>query len=888
MKRTLLLLAGLAITSISFAQEAGDLDTSYGTSGKTLVNISVGDYNIIAQAIQPDGKTIMAGYFDDGGWNFGLLLMRLNADGTIDPTFSGGIVVDETKYAPVNVMVQSTGKIVVQTDYLIHRYNADGTADATFGNNGTVAQSATLQDFYLNASVLTAENKIVAAYRSPDGQMQYIVRYTADGFPDVTFSLDSILEFAWPTPSYSFYGITVQSDGKYLLGAGSNTLNVNYFKRVNAIGTFDTFFGTSGTVTLPELGYYQGSIAQPDGKSLWLYGDFENFSLRRLNSNGTVDATFGTSGTVTTDNTCNWFNMKLALQADGKPLVATNTTIGTNPVESANQDITVFRFNTNGTHDTTFDGDGKFSYGLFADNRDDFAGIGCFDGKIILTGNSYSAANFKRIAMVRLTGEGAFDATFSTSGKRIYSPSYQTDDYPAAMAIRTDGKVMVGGTTFSSNAVNPSDNYVSYFLRMNADGSVDNTFGLNGKLSMLTEGLSYLMDIALQGDNKILASGLFQYGDVLVRLNENGAIDTSFAVNGFADPYADSYDSVHEEQILPLSGGKILLGGQGVTFENSGTGVDFFLTRLNSNGTNDTTFGTNGVLKYSPDGDDDFVAMRMQADGKLVVAGSTSNGSDRDIIVMRFNSNGTFDTAFNGNGKFTIGIAPESDDVPADLVIQPDGKIVVIMNDTWMGPFRIIRLTSAGSLDTTFGTNGMVGPTEGFMTKAGLEANGKIVLGGILGEDSGRDCYIRRYNANGMPDLAFGTDGVVIHSLSPSADGIIDMTVTPENKLLTTGYAGTVDYGSGDTLMARFLLQPDMAIDTPEVQIGTFFPNPALDRITFTEAFSSVRIFDIGGKLQQIRVEGQTVFVSGLASGTYLVDIVTADGKKAVRKLVKK
>src|SRR5439155_1317723 len=141
---------------------------------------------------------------------------------------------------------------------------------------------------------------------------------------------------------------------------------------------------------------------------------------------------------------------------------------------------------------------------------------------------------------------------------------------------------------------------------------------------------------------------------------------------------------------------------------NNGINYDFALVRYNTNGTLDATFGTGGKVTTAVGTSDDAAyALAIQADGKLVAAGATDDGSNYDFALVRYNANGSPDTTFGTGGKVTTAIGTR-DDVASAVAVQADGKLVAA-GDTGDGGnnyFALARYNANGTLDATFGTGG--------------------------------------------------------------------------------------------------------------------------------------------------------------------------------------
>jgi uncharacterized delta-60 repeat protein len=219
----------------------------------------------------------------------------------------------------------------------------------------------------------------------------------------------------------------------------------------------------------------------------------------------------------------------------------------------------------------------------------------------------------------------------------------------------------------------------------------------------------------------------------------------------------------------------------------------------------DPTFGTDGKVLTDFDHSTDIAnAVAIQADGKLVVVGTTyqdNDFSDEDFAVARYNPNGTLDKTFGAGGKVQTDF-PGLAAVASSVVVQPDGKIVVAGGAfplfTFAGDFKVARYNPEGSLDTSFGDGGIVTTTfpEGsYAFDVALQADGKIIAAGTVfvdfnpGESSNTDFALARYNPDGTPDAAFGNGGKVSTDFLGLEDDAFSILIQPDGKIVAVGSA---------------------------------------------------------------------------------------------------
>ncbi|MFM2304375.1 MAG: hypothetical protein RLZZ135_1785, partial [Cyanobacteriota bacterium] len=337
------------------------------------------------------------------------------------------------------------------------------------------------------------------------------------------------------------------------------------------------------------------------------------------------------------------------------------------------------------------------------------------DNKIIALGNDK-----KDFELARYNANGSLDSSFGNNGK--VTTDFSSSDVINSGIQQSDGKIVVGGKIVGN--VGSGDFGLA---RYNIDGTLDTSFGTNGKVTTnFNPLLASIENIVQQSDGKILATGGVQIktgSDIgLARYNSDGTLDKTFGTNGIVTTSSGVPDG--GRNVIEQNDGKILVAGQGS------------LTRYASNGTLDTSFGTNGISKTSGLTN----SATQQSDGKVITIGRTNN----DLSVARYNNDGSLDTSFGVGGKvitdFNNGL-----DEGFSAAVQKDGKIVVAgtTNDpaakTFNNNFALARYNSDGSLDNSFGNNGKVttdvnAGTEEF-NRIKLQSDGNILAIGTSGDD---------------------------------------------------------------------------------------------------------------------------------------------------------
>ncbi|NUM36053.1 MAG: hypothetical protein HUU50_16045 [Candidatus Brocadiae bacterium] len=382
-----------------------------------------------------------------------------------------------------------------------------------------------------------------------------------------------------------------------------------------------------------------------------------------------LDTTFGTNGKTTTDFAgSNDQALALALLPNGKILAAGYADM------TPKTDFALARYNANGTLDTTFGTNGKTTTDFF-DDADVAFGMAVFpDSKIILVGSAYNGAGADPIfALAKYNANGTLDTTFGTGGKVTTTFTGTTKSHAFSVIILSDGKILVGG---HADAISTLWDFA--LAKYNADGSLDTTFGTGGKVTTdFSNTQEQGMDMVVLADGKILLVGCTNatpnYNFAMVRYNADGSLDTTFGTNGkTSTDFAGTNDIINRAVIL--AEGKILVTGYS---GSEGGNKNVALARYSANGILDTTFGTNGKVTTDFFGaDDSGENMKVFMNGKILVVGSAYNGAYQDFALVRYNADGTLDTTFGTGGKSTTNISTMHDWI-ADIAIQTDGKILV-------------------------------------------------------------------------------------------------------------------------------------------------------------------------------------------------------------------
>lgn len=401
---------------------------------------------------------------------------------------------------------------------------------------------------------------------------------------------------------------------------------------------------------------------------------------------------------------------------------------------------------------------------------------------------------------------GELDSTFDGDGKVILDAGSR--DEARDVAIQPDGKTVVAGTNGDHVLV----------ARLNEDGSLDSTFGTNGVVvSELEEGWdSEANAVVLQPDGKVVVAGSiggggFRTDVALARYNADGSHDTGFGSGGVVrtDVAQDGFDTANDIVVDGL--GRIIVAGEERYGSHPDSGWNFILARYTSGGDLDLSFGTSGVVRTRFAEDKFFVsaahALLLQPDGKLVAAGDAYVGAETgdDFGLARYHPSGALDSSFGGDGRVTTHVATKASEGAIDLALQPDGKLVAVgeTSDVGNAHLGIVRYHAYGSVDTSFGSGGVVKLSDREAQAVGLQLGGKIVVA----RGAGGDFQVIRLNGNGGLDTGFGISGFAAADFG--ADDLAEaLWVQPDGRIVAAGrreqFAPGEEAATFDVAVARF------------------------------------------------------------------------------------
>lgn len=491
---------------------------------------------------------------------------------------------------------------------------------------------------------------------------------------------------------------------------------------------------------------------------------------------------------------------------------------------------------------------------------------------------------------------GTIDATFGNNGKTVV-PVSTGSDFIWATAIYPDGKILLGGASH-----NGAD-YDFAFVRLNSNGLIDNTFGVNGikTLSMGTTN-DRITSIAIRSDGKIVAGGYSESGTTwayaILRLNSNGSIDTGFGQNGFAKQLiGDTYFYCVGMTLQPDN--KIVVAGSAW----NGTDYDLAAVRFTENGTLDNTFSSDGISSKNFAGTNDYAhSCSLLPDGRIVVAGQMATSNAGFMMVMRLNADGSLDNSLIPNGASTLTFT-QGKSSAQNIAIASDNSMWLV-GSVYNGlnwDIAIGKMTSAGQYDGKFGNNGTlimtIGNNDDYGQQILIQPDGKLMIGGYTENATESDFLFIRLNANGTIDNTFGQAGILQYSISPLGDACYSLVFQSNGKLIAAGEAK----GSNgwDFAIARFLT--DLKVGEIDFLSGSqclVYPNPVKNNSVLEYSLVkaeclTISVFSSEGKLIRRIIDKKNISagtynqplddLNALSGGNYLIVFDNGISKHSIK-----
>ncbi|MCS7466941.1 VCBS domain-containing protein [Stieleria sp. ICT_E10.1] len=822
----------------------GELDASFGGGDGVALN-GVG-FEIQEIVLQKDSKILAAGR------GSGPAIARYNTDGSLDTRFrDGGYFEDGTELQAQAIVLLPDGNFVTAlfgADFILRRF-IGGTPEAQAGGPYAMYEGDTL---FLDAAASTDSNGDAITYGweldgdndyddaggaslglswstlvqngiAADGNFTIGVRVTdPDGkFSDATAALTITDPPAFTAGDpYELFGpnglvqtdflssnrdlspdIARQPDGKIVLVGETNaTLRNMVVTRYLPDGTLDSSFGQGGIVIpdLPGTHWAEAVAIQADGKILVAGSQANKIAVLRLLPNGAPDTSFGDGGLVSAGpgSSNRLFGVDMAIDGAGNLAVLARTSNSSAPTSL---DFFVARFlGTNGDLDPTFGSASPHGSGLVSvDFNNGFdqptaVAIGA-NNAIVVVGRTKELVSGSNddFAIARLSSNGELDSTFDGDGTKVVDFGFGNDE-ARTVAVDASDRLVIAGRAESASSTDFA------VLRMDAAGNPDATFGSSGLLTIdVGSSFDIATDVAFDGTDLVLV-GLGPSDLPVLRLQDDGAPDPSFDADGIQTiDFGASNDR----------GNAILVDGSGtITVAGDTFSQDFVLAQLDSTGQLSPDFGDGGkvVTDIQSPGRNIGNAGLALPDGKMVVAGSSGPSPFEDFAVARYQADGTLDPSFGVGGRvvFDSGDGEEANEV----LRTPDGGLLIVGGSS--GALRVIKLLQDGTLDASYGNAGLAQHSLSFssadLARARLDTAGRLVVGQTYreGATGNYDFAVVRLLPNGDLDSGFGSGGTARIDFG-GTDQLVDLAMDSTGRIVAVGLS--VNSGIQQLALARVL-----------------------------------------------------------------------------------
>ena len=478
----------------------------------------------------------------------------------------------------------------------------------------------------------------------------------------------------------------------------------------------------------------------------------------------------------------------------------------------------------------------------------------------------------------------SLDLTYGTNGKFLGCGN--GTNFANYSAIQNNNKVLVFG---SQNAnIQPG----LHLLKLQANGLIDNTFGNNGIINsqlaqILVENKVYNPSgLAVLPNNKfylLVSSYLSNSNNYIIKLSENGLPDNTFNGNSVINFGIGSglyYDLANTIQLQ--SDGKILVGGT----SEAPVGMFYTLVRLNSDGTFDSTFGTNGKVHTQLfTGLSGIQSIVVLPSGKILTGGYCNDGLTRRYVLVQYTANGTLDSSFGTNGITVIpAIQYLRWDELKKIIVKPDGKILVggltnsLNQPNAVYGIGLTQYLGNGTLDSSFGINGKVIIPNRNIGDIALQVDGKILVACAV-----NGFELIRLLANGDFDSNFFNGGTISEFSNYIDNNAYGVLVQSDNKIVVTGNVGISNTPSTlDYCVAAMRLTPGVLNNQNFTIINDIvvYPNPSNGSFVVNsenfknETFNMAVYTILGQKVQQLNngsLVNKTINLNGLSTGTYFL-----------------
>lgn len=547
-----------------------------------------------------------------------------------------------------------------------------------------------------------------------------------------------------------------------------------------------------------------------------------------------IDVSFGEAGLALQDfKIGNDEAYDIAVQEDGKILVTGYSSNG------AVKDLFVSRYLENGVLDTDFNSNGVFTYSLGSGDTIGRSLVVQADGKIIIGGSAYDGG--ARVSVLRVTPEGYLDPSFAADGYVIL-PVDGGEIVSTAVQLGATENIVVSATVTPEPSGTSGD--YAFFARINSGGQLDNNFSKDGQLTYRGETDELRINaVTVLGDGKILGGGSFTKGSVpqagLLRLNADGTVDSSYAADGTALLPADGAGSVIHSMV-PGSDGSIIIAGA----LNNGEYNEAFVGKVQSDGVLDADFGTSGIYKTTYTRENVAYGVTLQADNSISAVGFMTSLTGKDIFVLNLQEDAATQTT--GVTSLTTDIARDEDIAYAAVALEND--MLLAAGSSSNGDdldVALLRFAGDAGLSSSSDTDeaGNSSTSEYRITTAPVTDVTRVgaVSGGTIIDRTPGTC------AEACESECDGTDNDCYTSCTENCAEGITITrrgvVYGTEKTPTYAEEETSEDDAADSETGTDTADNDTAVESNESG-GSIFPNPDTEGTVFPDSvnYSIVRL----------------------------------------------
>lgn len=664
----LLILAAGAGGDFGFARFTTSIDDVGGTFRESRTTTDFGGTLDVPRAVAATASG--DGFVLAGSAGGDMALARYDRVGVLDRSFDGdGRVTldlggaDDSAYAVVPL---PDGRVVAvggtQATATVAQFLPDGRLDPSFGTSGRVTLASSGPG---RAAALQADGKLLVA---GGGDALAVYRLLGTGELDPTFGAGGVASVDLGGPARA--NAMVLAPDRTITVAGSRGPDVAV-ARFTTLGRPDPTFGTAGVVitTVAGGGAGYGLARRPDGGLLVVGDAGDRGLLARYGPNGTAETGFGTNGVLVikpgVGDQVNRLRAAMANPQDGWIVAGAIGSDGYVSRISEPKDRLVF----------------GNSVDFGAPRQQVTASVVQPDGKVVALVGAGGGS-----ALVRYFRDGTRDGGFGVAGIVLSDRVVN----PRALAVQPNGRILVGG--WSGGWLEQHATIAGF----RPDGSTDTGFGHDGVAVVDLQGDTTLSALAVVGDGRILMTGYGSADGTLVRFTADGALDPTFGQGGYASASFSGYPGGAARLIVQGDGNVLALG----------PGPNIY--RITPGGTVERGFGAGGKVTFeswrlSQPGD-----VAIQPDGRILVAGVTSDDGDENITVLRLLPGGAIDPTWKvspahynvfNQGTWAHGTA-------TTLTVQPDGKVLV--GGTAVSDVALTRFNPDGTPDRTLGVEGLL------------------------------------------------------------------------------------------------------------------------------------------------------------------------------------